>query len=367
MHDSLLCPLTLEVFREPVIAEDGHSYERHAIISWLRQHNTSPLTSEHISIEGLRPNRTLKKLVDEFEQVNRSKNYQFKLGVDIKVKRRQALFHTFGKSIYEAEWLKDDQNKPRIVLMKIDGARAKKEASFYADLTRHPNIVRTFGLVDSAETDEEATAVTLLQEYAPEGNLYEVIQDIRLDENVFQVMFLQVIESMIFLAYNGVIHGDLACRNVLVFRLDQNEPHRNVVKLTDFGISRHSQLYAPTNTSARTTINIIPTRYAAPEVLLSEQYSEKSDVYSMGVLMWEAYSRGRLPWSTISSDEDVKQRVIRGEILQKPNNCSSQMWSVIEKCFALDPKTRLTFNDLKDSIIKMHSDDPVRMTMLVLR
>lgn len=86
MHDSLLCPLTLEIFRDPVTAEDGHCYERAAIISWLEEHNTSPLTGEFISSEGLRPSHTLKKLIDEFEQTNRSKNYQFKIGVDVKVK-----------------------------------------------------------------------------------------------------------------------------------------------------------------------------------------------------------------------------------------------------------------------------------------
>lgn len=214
--------------------------------------------------------------------------------------------------------------------MKIDGARAMKEASFYVNLTRHPSIVRTFGLVDAGERNDETSTVTLLQEYAPEGSLFEVIQDIELNENILQVMFLQVIDAMIFLVYNGVVHGDLACRNVLVFPLDENDPHRNIVKLTDFGISRHSQLYVPTNTSARTTINIVPIRYAAPEVLSNEQYSEKSDVYSMGVLMWEAYSRGKIPWTTLSSDEEVKRRVIRGETLTKPNNCASRIGSIVE-------------------------------------
>jgi len=61
MHDSLMCPLTVEIFRNPVIAEDGHCYEREAIIQWLQKHNKSPLTDELISVEGLRPNHTLKR------------------------------------------------------------------------------------------------------------------------------------------------------------------------------------------------------------------------------------------------------------------------------------------------------------------
>ena len=40
----LRCPITLEVMRDPVMAADGHSYEREAILRWLRGHRTSPLT-----------------------------------------------------------------------------------------------------------------------------------------------------------------------------------------------------------------------------------------------------------------------------------------------------------------------------------
>ncbi|CAF1642425.1 unnamed protein product, partial [Didymodactylos carnosus] len=124
MHDSLICPITFDLFRDPVVAEDGHTYEREAIISWIRKHGTSPLTREPLTIEALRPNRTLKKLVDEFEIASRSRNFQFKLGVDVKTKSHRALFQTFGKTIYEAEWIKDNDRRPRIVLLKIDGARA---------------------------------------------------------------------------------------------------------------------------------------------------------------------------------------------------------------------------------------------------
>jgi serine/threonine protein kinase len=58
-----------------------------------------------------------------------------------------------------------------------------------------------------------------------------------LNENVLIQMFLQIIDAMIFLAYNHVVHGDLACRNVLVFRFDETNIINNVVKVTDFGLN----------------------------------------------------------------------------------------------------------------------------------
>jgi len=55
------------------------------------------------------------------------------------------------------------------------------------------------------------------------------------------------------LAYNGIVHGDLACRNVLIFRFDPIEPKKNLVKLTDFGLSRFSTIYSSVIGSVSTT------------------------------------------------------------------------------------------------------------------
>ena len=44
LKQDLRCPITLEVMRDPVLASDGHSYERDAIERWLINHRTSPLT-----------------------------------------------------------------------------------------------------------------------------------------------------------------------------------------------------------------------------------------------------------------------------------------------------------------------------------
>ncbi|CAF1020715.1 unnamed protein product [Didymodactylos carnosus] len=359
MSDSLTCPITCDLFRDPVVAADGHTYEREAIVKWIHENGTSPITRQRITIDTLISNYTVKKLVEEFEEITRSQKYQFKLDVDVKRKSHIALFTTFGKKIHEAEWLKNNSSRPKTVLLTIDGARAQKEAKFYVDLTRHPNIVRTFGLVDSGNSNVDKNSVMLLQEYAPEGNLNEVIQHKTLDENVLIEIFIQITNAMIFLAHNHVVHADLVCRNVLVFQYDIHDPRKNVVKLTDFGISRHSQLYAPTNAVTRTVIDILPKCSAAPEVLANATYSEKSDIYSMGVLMWEAYSKGAVPWSEIPCDT-VKQRVCRGDKLQKPSSCSTQMWLIIDKCFALRPQERPSFVDLKDSLLQAQYQKRVR-------
>jgi len=64
----LRCPITLEVMRDPVMAADGHSYEREAILRWLRGHRTSPLTGRVLSSQELTPNHRLRTLIQDLQQ-----------------------------------------------------------------------------------------------------------------------------------------------------------------------------------------------------------------------------------------------------------------------------------------------------------
>jgi hypothetical protein len=318
----LLCPITLATFRNPVVAEDGNTYEKEAIEAWIRKNGTSPITNAKIS-QNLFPNHAVNKMIDQFETSLRDKNYQYTLDVDVKKKKGRPLFQTSEKTIYHAEWLPDNNGRPDIVLLKIDGARANKEASFYVDLSRHPHIVRTFGLVH--EEGNDTNAVILLQEYASLGSLHKLLSQQKqpLVEKILIEIFLQIFDAMSYLALNNVAHGDLTCRNVLVFRFDEKDPRNIVVKLTDFGLSHRSKIYTQV---ARTSLSTIPVRYAAPEILstgvTANECTEKSDVYAMGVLIWEAYSRGAIPWSKIQNDDDVIRRVRNGDMLPQPANCN---------------------------------------------
>jgi hypothetical protein len=139
--DSLICPITLELFRDPVLAQDGHTYERQAIVQWIEKNGRSPITDQQLSLEHLYSNHAIKKAIDYFEKSMKNKNYQYILNIDVKRKAGRPLFQTFGKTIYYADWLPTNQNRPEVILLKIDGARAKKQASFYVDLSRHPHMV----------------------------------------------------------------------------------------------------------------------------------------------------------------------------------------------------------------------------------
>jgi hypothetical protein len=65
VSEALCCPITHEVFVDPVVAADGITYERRAIVDWLSTHNTSPMTNTVLPNLQLHPNSLVKTLAEE--------------------------------------------------------------------------------------------------------------------------------------------------------------------------------------------------------------------------------------------------------------------------------------------------------------
>ncbi|CAF4973293.1 unnamed protein product, partial [Rotaria sp. Silwood1] len=171
MTDSLICPITQQLFSVPVLAEDGYTYEESAIVKWIQENQTSPMTKQNLSVEGLRPNGRIKSLIEEFENSLLSVDYRFKLNVDVR-KERNAIFRVNFKAIHRAQWI-TRRNAPPTIILEMNGVRAKREASFCVQLSRHPHIIRTYGMVEPTPQD----SIMLLQEYAPEGSLHDLLDD----------------------------------------------------------------------------------------------------------------------------------------------------------------------------------------------
>jgi len=70
--EEFVCPLTGEILFDPVMTNDGNTYERLAIETWFENHDTSPLTSLKLSSKAVIPNNTLTKLIKDFNTKNKS-------------------------------------------------------------------------------------------------------------------------------------------------------------------------------------------------------------------------------------------------------------------------------------------------------
>lgn len=62
-----ICPITFDLMMDPFSDPDGNSYEKTAIVNWLRDHGSSPITRRPMSIHDLRPNRALKDLIEQYK------------------------------------------------------------------------------------------------------------------------------------------------------------------------------------------------------------------------------------------------------------------------------------------------------------
>jgi len=69
--DEYICPITGEILYDPVMSEDGNTFERIAIECWFEKHDTSPVTNLKLNSKNLIPNKTLKKLIKEFYEIHR--------------------------------------------------------------------------------------------------------------------------------------------------------------------------------------------------------------------------------------------------------------------------------------------------------
>jgi hypothetical protein len=64
--EEFLCPITLQIMTDPVIGSDGRTYERTAILQWLRTNPHSPITREPMNRSALKPNYALKSAIERF-------------------------------------------------------------------------------------------------------------------------------------------------------------------------------------------------------------------------------------------------------------------------------------------------------------
>ncbi len=165
----------------------------------------------------------------------------------------------------------------------------------------HPNIAR---LLDAGATDDKIPFIAM--EYVDGMPIDEYCNSRRLDLNARLELFRTVCAAVDFAHRNLVIHRDLKPSNVLV-------TNDGIPKLLDFGISKIiSNEYADADTATITRMGVMTPSYASPEQLRREGVTTLSDVYSLGVILFELLS-GHRPFE----DKEHDLREIYSAILEK--------------------------------------------------
>ncbi|KAL4843282.1 hypothetical protein H8958_008952 [Nasalis larvatus] len=143
-----------------------------------------------------------------------------------------------------------------------------------------------------------------------------------------------ICEGMEYLERNGCIHRDLAARNCLV-------SSTCTVKISDFGMTR----YVLDDEYVSSFGSKFPIKWSPPEVFLFNKYSSKSDVWSFGVLMWEVFTEGKMPFEN-KSNLQVVEAISEGFRLYRPHLAPMSIYEVMYSCWHEKPKGRPTFAEL---------------------
>nr|KAF6423923.1 src-related kinase lacking C-terminal regulatory tyrosine and N-terminal myristylation sites [Rousettus aegyptiacus] len=162
----------------------------------------------------------------------------------------------------------------------------------------------------------------------------------------------QVAEGMSYLEEQRVVHRDLAARNVLV-------GDTLACKVADFGLARllkaGDDVYSPSSGSK------IPVKWTAPEAANYRVYSQKSDVWSLGVLLYEVFTYGQCPYEGMSNQETL-QWIARGYRLPRPSTCPAEAYELMLACWQASPGERLAFAALQGMLGTIRGHLPAALT-----
>ncbi|KAL0965408.1 hypothetical protein UPYG_G00280860 [Umbra pygmaea] len=169
-----------------------------------------------------------------------------------------------------------------------------KEIKILKEL-KHENIV---ALHDFQET---ASSVYLVMEYCNGGDLADYLHSKgTLSEDTIRVFLQQIAGAMKVLQAKGVIHRDLKPQNILLSYPSGRKSHstNTCIKIADFGFARYLQ-----NNMMAATLCGSP-MYMAPEVIMSQNYDAKADLWSIGTILFQCLT-GKAPFQA-SSPQDLR-------------------------------------------------------------
>uniref|UniRef100_A0A671Z1T8 Tyrosine-protein kinase n=1 Tax=Sparus aurata TaxID=8175 RepID=A0A671Z1T8_SPAAU len=202
----------------------------------------------------------------------------------------------------------------------------KEEARVMMRLS-HCKLVQLYGVCT------QHSPMCLVFEFMENGCLSDYLRARKghLSQDLMLGMCLDVSEGMAYLESSNFIHRDLAARNCLV-------SENNEVKVSDFGMTR----FVLDDQYTSSLCSKFPVKWSAPEVIKFCKFSSKSDVWSFGVLMWEVYNEGRLPYENRSNAE-VVESLNSGLRLLKPRLAPDAVYLLMEWCWKEKPEDRPTF------------------------
>ena len=294
----------------------------------------------------------------------RSKNENLNLN-DMVVNRADIVFGpligsgNFG-NVYIGKWHSIDVAVKCLHASVENSTKAVEQEAQTMASVLHEHIVKLLA-VNISETP-----MLLVSELMNEGSLLNCLDELVFCNRDLLDILRQVSCAMAYLECEHVLHRDLGAANCLVHRDHPSAPL--TIKVADFGLS--AALDAD-GQYASTSGKSVPIRWTAPEALLSKRFSNKSDVWSFGVLAFEVFSLGGEPYANFTHFEvwrflDSGNRLTLQQLhaLQRRDGAKERRsdfdnlelpigyWNaLIDDCWKWKPEDRPNFGDILKLIV----------------
>lgn len=215
-------------------------------------------------------------------------------------------------------------------LLKEERMKAEGEVKVLSSIS-HPNIVAY------KESFHKKSSLYIVMEYIDGGDLAKIIENQRntlMDESEILRYFVQIVQVVKYLHSNHVLHRDLKPQNIFVTKL-------GIVKLGDFGVAK------TLDGSANLAHTMIGTPYyLSPEIWNGSLYDSKSDIWSLGCILFELCSLKKAFAAT--SITQLMPAIMNGRHDPIPPRYSSDMKMLVDSMLNITPQLRPTAEEISE-------------------
>ncbi len=245
-----------------------------------------------------------------------------------------------GEGSFGKAFLCENQSTNLICVIKqiiVEGMNQKEKDDVFNEATilgklDHQNIIKLFEVFDSKIPKHTLNIVT---EYADGGDLSEKIKSQNnkpFTESEILDYFTQICLALKHIHEKKIIHRDLKSGNIFLMK-------SGLVKLGDFGIAKGFK-----NTMDKAQTMVGTPYYLSPEILENKPYDAKSDIWSLGVLLYEMMTF-KMPFNA-SSLPMLSVKIMRGNYTPPPSVYTKDLREIVSKCLMVNPSKRPTIQEI---------------------